>query len=93
MTIRGLLRAGAASLVAAGIAFGTGSGYARVAAADYTRYHTYDELTAALRELAKDAPEAGEARRSREDARGPHGLGDRDRESRRARRSPSVRRC
>ncbi len=26
---------------------------ARVAAADYTRYHTYDELTAALRELAK----------------------------------------
>ena len=56
MTIRGLLRAGAASLVAAGIALGTGSGYARVAAADYTRYHTYDELTAALRELAKTHP-------------------------------------
>ena len=52
MRIRGLLRAGVATMVAAGLAFGT-SGVARVAAADYTRYHTYDELTAALRELAK----------------------------------------
>ncbi len=52
MTIRGLLRAGLATMVAAGLAFGT-SGVARVVAADYTRYHSYDELTAALRELAK----------------------------------------
>ena len=52
MKIKGLLRAGVATMVAAGLAFGT-SGVARVAAADYTRYHTYDELTAALRELAK----------------------------------------
>ena len=52
MTITGLLRAGAATMVAAGLALGT-SGVARVAAADDTRYHTYDELTAALRELAK----------------------------------------
>ena len=52
MTIKGLLRAGVATMVAAGLAFGA-SGVARVAAADYTRYHTYDELTAALRELAK----------------------------------------
>ncbi len=52
MKIKGLLRAGVATMVAAGLALGT-SGVARVAAADYTRYHTYDELTAALRELAK----------------------------------------
>ena len=52
MTIRGVLRAGVATMVAAGVAFGT-SGVARVGAADYTRYHNYEELTAALRELAK----------------------------------------
>jgi hypothetical protein len=52
LTIKGFLRAGVATMVAAGLALGTG-GVARLAAADYTRYHTYDELTAALRELAK----------------------------------------
>ncbi len=49
----GLLRGCIASLVAVGVAFGVGGGYAPVAAADYTRYHTYEELTAALRDLAK----------------------------------------
>ena len=53
MPIRRLLRGSIASLVAAGLALGAGGGYAPVAAADYTRYHTYDELTAALRELTK----------------------------------------
>ena len=54
MTIRGLLRAGVATLVAAGVAFGDGRRPMRpLAAADYTRYHTYEELTAALRELTK----------------------------------------
>ena len=53
MTFKGLLRVGAASVVATGLALGSGGGYAPVAAADYTRYHTYDELTAALRELTK----------------------------------------
>jgi hypothetical protein len=43
VTFKGLLRAGAASVVAAGSALGAGSGSTRVAAADYTRYHTYDE--------------------------------------------------
>jgi hypothetical protein len=53
VTIKGVLRAGAASVVAAGIALGTGTGYTPVAAADYTRYHNYEELTAALRGLTK----------------------------------------
>jgi hypothetical protein len=50
--ITGVLRVGIATVIATGLAFGT-SGVARVGAADYTRYHTYDELTTALRELAK----------------------------------------
>ena len=91
--MRGLLRAGAASLVAAGIAFGTGSGYAPVAAADYTRYHTYDEMTAALRDLAKahaNLAKLVEVAKTRE---GRTRLGHRDRQRGRARRSPSAPRC
>ena len=53
MTIRGLLRAGVATLAAASVAFATGAAYVPLAAADYTRYHTHEELTAALRELTK----------------------------------------
>jgi hypothetical protein len=39
--------------VAAGLVLSTAAGSAPVAAADYTRYHTYEELTAALRDLTK----------------------------------------
>jgi Zinc carboxypeptidase len=52
LSIRGLSRAGAASLAAAGLALAVAAS-APLAAADYTRYHPYDELTAALRDLAK----------------------------------------
>jgi HEPN domain-containing protein len=50
--ITAVLRVGIATVIATGLALGS-SGVVRVAAADYSRYHTYDELTAALRELAK----------------------------------------
>jgi hypothetical protein len=53
LRIRALLRAGAAIAAAAVGAMSTGAAGAPIEAADYTRYHTYDELTAALRELAK----------------------------------------
>ena len=53
MRIRALLRAGAAISAAVIVALSTGVAGAPVEAADYTRYHTYEELTAALRELAK----------------------------------------
>ena len=48
--MRVFLRAGC--LAAAGLAALAYSGSA-VSAADYTRYHTYEEMSAALRELAK----------------------------------------
>ena len=51
-----MLRAGVAALLAAGVALGTGGASESVAAADYSRYHTYEELTAALRALAKAHP-------------------------------------
>jgi hypothetical protein len=53
LRIRALLRAGAAISAAAIVALSTGVAGARIEAADYTRYHTYEELTAALRALAK----------------------------------------
>ena len=53
LRIRGLLRASVASLAALGFAVATTGGNAQLSAADYSRYHTYDELTAALRDLAK----------------------------------------
>ena len=51
MTIRAFLRA--ACVAAAAITASTGVGTTTMAAADYTKYHTYDEMTAALRDLAK----------------------------------------
>jgi hypothetical protein len=51
--MKGLFRAGAAAVVAAATAMWTGTAAIPVAAADYTRYHTYEQLTAALRELTK----------------------------------------
>jgi hypothetical protein len=51
LNIRAFLRA--AGVAAAGLAVVAATGRAPLAAADYTKYHTYDELTAALRELAK----------------------------------------
>ena len=51
MTLRALLRA--ACVAAAGGVFVAAGGSAAPGAADYTRYHTYDEMTAALRDLAK----------------------------------------
>ena len=53
MRITALFRAGAAALVATFIVMSSGDARAPVAAADYTRYHNYEELTAALRDLAK----------------------------------------
>ena len=51
MNIRALLRV--AGLAAAGFALVATTGAAPLSTADYTKYHTYDELTAALRELTK----------------------------------------
>jgi hypothetical protein len=51
LNIRAFLRA--AGVAAAGLAVVAATGRAPLAAADYTKYHTYDELTAALRELSK----------------------------------------
>ena len=51
MTIRGFLRA--TSVAAIGFALLAASSSTPLAAADYTKYHTYDEMTAALRDLAK----------------------------------------
>ncbi|HJR59094.1 MAG TPA: M14 family metallopeptidase, partial [Vicinamibacterales bacterium] len=51
MTIRACLRA--ACVAAAGFALAAGTGGTPLAAADYTKYHTYDEMSAALRDLAK----------------------------------------
>jgi hypothetical protein len=56
LRIRGLLRAATVAAVGALFAAGTGASTAPRAAADYTKYHTYDELTAALRGLAKSHP-------------------------------------
>ncbi|MBA2258346.1 MAG: hypothetical protein H0W18_05595 [Acidobacteria bacterium] len=54
MIIRAFLRVGCAAAVAFTlVAHSPGSS---LSAADYTRYHTYDQLTAALRELAKAHP-------------------------------------
>jgi hypothetical protein len=51
LTIRALVRTGCVAAAAGLAAFGLGGSV--ITAADYTRYHTYDEMTAALRELAK----------------------------------------
>jgi len=55
LNIRALLRA--AGVAAVGFAAVAGSSstaaFTTLAAADYTKYHTYDEMTAALRDLAK----------------------------------------
>lgn len=53
MRLRGFLRAATVAAVGAVFVAGTGASTAPGAAADYTKYHTYDELTAALRDLAK----------------------------------------
>jgi len=54
LIIRAFLRVGCAAAVAFTlVAHSPGSS---LSAADYTRYHTYDQLTAALRELAKAHP-------------------------------------
>ena len=54
MIIRALVRA--VSVTAVALAFTASSAISPLPAADYTRYHTYDQLTAALRELAKAHP-------------------------------------
>jgi hypothetical protein len=51
LRIRAFLRA--ASVAAAGVVCVAGTGSAPVLAADYTRYHSYEEMTAALRDFAK----------------------------------------
>ncbi|HEY0875319.1 MAG TPA: M14 family zinc carboxypeptidase, partial [Vicinamibacterales bacterium] len=51
MTIGQFLRA--ACVAAVGGAYVAAGGGAPLSAADYTRYHTYEELTTALRDLAK----------------------------------------
>ena len=53
MNIRGFLRAATVAAAGAVCAAGIGASSPPVAAADYTKYHTYDELTAALRALTK----------------------------------------
>jgi hypothetical protein len=53
LNIRGFLRAATVAAAGAMFAVGTSTSTAPLAAADYTKYHTYDELTAALRDLAK----------------------------------------
>ncbi|HVL66299.1 MAG TPA: M14 family metallopeptidase [Vicinamibacterales bacterium] len=50
MRIRALLRA--ACVAAAGCAFVASAGQAPLSAADYSKYHTHEQLTAALRDLA-----------------------------------------
>ena len=51
MNTRAFLRAGC--VAAAGVTLAAASSSTPLAAADYTKYHTYDEMTAALRDLAK----------------------------------------
>lgn len=51
MTLRAFLRA--ACVAAVGVTLVAASGSTPLAAADYTKYHTYDEMSAALRDLAK----------------------------------------
>ena len=51
MRLRALLRA--AAIAGCGLASALSTATTPLAAADYSRYHTYDELTAALRDLAK----------------------------------------
>ena len=51
MNIRGFVRA--ACVTAAGLATVAAATITPLAAADYAKYHTYDEMTAALRDLAK----------------------------------------
>ena len=51
MTIRAFLRATGVAL--AGLALVAAAGSTPLAAADYSKYHTYDEMTAALRDLTK----------------------------------------
>jgi hypothetical protein len=53
LTIRALLRGAMACGVVAGLAVISGRATEPLAAADYSRYHTYDQLTAVLRDLAK----------------------------------------
>ena len=57
MTIRAFLRVASVAAVGIGLVAASSSmaafGTAPLAAADYTKYHTYDEMTAALRDLAK----------------------------------------
>ena len=53
MTITALLRGAVACFGVAGFAVLCSPATEPVAAADYTRYHTYEEMTAALRDLAK----------------------------------------
>lgn len=56
MTMKALLLGRVAWLAAALLAVVAGGRPAALAAADYTRYHTYEQMTAALRELAKAHP-------------------------------------
>ncbi|MBA2305130.1 MAG: hypothetical protein H0W08_21225 [Acidobacteria bacterium] len=51
LTLRAFLRAACAAV--AGFALMAGTGGTRLSAADYSKYHTYDELSAALRDLSK----------------------------------------
>lgn len=53
MTIRALLRGAIACFLVATLAVMLGGASSSVRAADYSRYHTYDQLTTALRELVK----------------------------------------
>jgi hypothetical protein len=77
--VTGVLRVGIAAVIVTGLALGS-SGVVRVAAADYSRYHTYDELTAALRELAKSGDQFVEWKDHVDDRvpRARHGHHDRD---------------
>ena len=54
MIIRAFLRAGCVAAVA--FALSATPATSPLATADYTRYHSYDQLTAALRDLAKAHP-------------------------------------
>lgn len=56
MTMKALLRGRVAWLAVAALTLVAGVQSAPLAAADYTKYHTYDEMTSALRELAKAHP-------------------------------------
>lgn len=56
MTMKALLRGRVGWMAAAVLAVLVSGQSGPLAAADYTKYHTYDEMTAALRELAKAHP-------------------------------------